>query len=64
MAIPQTTSVPAYTQADRQYREELIRQAAYARSQLRRACVEHEIDDWLAAEAEIDAMLTFHPRHA
>jgi len=40
----------------------LIRQAAYSRSQLRRPCIEHQTEDWLAAEAEVDAMLTFHPR--
>jgi hypothetical protein len=59
--LPQTPA-SAYTQADRQHREELIRKAAYVRSQLRRPCVEHQIADWLAAEAQVDAMLTFHPR--
>jgi len=54
------TPIHAYTPADRKHREELIRQAAYARSQLRRPCIEHQIEDWLAAEAEVDAMLTFH----
>jgi hypothetical protein len=42
-----------------QYRDEMIRQAAYFRAQQRRrACVEHEVEDWLAAEKEIDGMLT------
>jgi hypothetical protein len=53
-------AIHAYTPADRKHREELIRRAAYARSQLRRPCIEHQIEDWLAAEAEVDAMLTFH----
>ncbi len=52
----------AYTQADRDHREDLIREAAYLRFHLRRPCVEHQTADWLAAEAEIDAMLTFHPK--
>jgi hypothetical protein len=55
-------SNPGCTMAERAYREELIRQAAHARWLLRRPCVEHETEDWLAAEAEVDAMLTFHPR--
>ena len=63
MSIPQTPSIPAYSAADRQYREDLIRERAYARSQLRRPCIEQETLDWLAAEAEVDALLTFHPRH-
>jgi|HubBroStandDraft_1064217.scaffolds.fasta_scaffold906932_2 hypothetical protein len=56
------TASTGYTMAERNYREELIRQAAYSRSQLRRPCIEHQTEDWLAAEAEVDAMLTFHPR--
>jgi hypothetical protein len=55
-------AMPVYTPADRQYREDLIRAAAYLRSQQRRPCTEHQAEDWLAAEAQIDAMLTFHPR--
>jgi len=47
--------------ARRAHRQELIQKAAYERFQLRRPCVEHEIADWLAAEAQVDAMLTFHP---
>jgi hypothetical protein len=63
MSILQAPPPPAYSPADRQYREELIRERAYARSLLRRPCVEQETVDWLAAEAEVDALLTFHPRH-
>ena len=62
MSIPPKSTIPAYTPSDRQYREDLIRKAAYLRSQLRRPCVEHQAEDWLAAEAQVDAMLTFHPR--
>jgi hypothetical protein len=58
------TPVLAYTRADREYREELIRQAAYFRSRLCRPCTEHQTEDWAAAEAQVDAMLTFHPRRA
>jgi len=49
--------------AGHEYREEMIRQAAYFRVQQRRgSCVEHELEDWLAAEKEIDGMLTCRPR--
>jgi hypothetical protein len=63
MSTQAGTPTAAYTQADRQHREDLIRKAAYARFVLRRPCVEHQIADWLAAEAEVDAMLTFHPEN-
>jgi hypothetical protein len=53
---------PPYRMAERQFRDDLIRKAAYRRFELRRPCVEHQTADWLAAEAEVDAMLTFHPR--
>ena len=54
---------PECKPAGNQYREELIRQAAYFRARQRqRACVEHEVEDWLAAEREIDGLLTFRPR--
>jgi hypothetical protein len=56
--------IAACTPAERAYREELIRQAAYFRYQLRRPSIEHQTEDWLAAEAQVDAMLTFHPRRA
>ena len=62
MSTPPATPTPAYTQADRQHREDLIRKAAYARFEHRRPSVEHQIADWLAAEAQVDAMLTFHPQ--
>jgi Protein of unknown function (DUF2934) len=55
-------STPTYTQADRDYREAMIRQAAYFRSELRRACIDQEAEDWLVAERQVDAVLTFHPR--
>jgi hypothetical protein len=62
MSTQQHTVILTYSQADREYREGLIRRAAYARSQLRRPCIEHQTEDWLAAEAQVDAMLTWHPR--
>ncbi len=62
VSIPPKTPTPGYTQADRAHRVELIQKAAYARFLLRRPCVENQIADWLAAEAEVDAMLTFHPQ--
>jgi hypothetical protein len=55
-------SLPPCRQAEQLHREELIRKAAYRRFELRRPCLEHQTADWLAAEAEVDAMLTFHPQ--
>jgi hypothetical protein len=51
MSTPAATPTSVYTQADRHHREELIRSSAYARFELRRPCIEHQIADWLAAEA-------------
>jgi hypothetical protein len=56
---------PVHTEAPtgQEYREEMIRQAAYFRAQQRqRSCMEHEVEDWLAAEKEIDGMLTVRRR--
>ena len=64
MSILSKTPIPAYSASDRQYREDLIRKGAYLRSQSRRPCAEHQAEDWLAAEAQVDAMLTFHSRRA
>ncbi len=61
MTTPTKTPTPGYTQANRARGEALIRQAPYVGFHLRRPCLEHQIADWLAAEAEVDAMLTFHP---
>ena len=38
-------------------RHELIAQAAYFRAQHRRFEPEHELEDWLLAEAEVDVAL-------
>jgi hypothetical protein len=63
MSALQTAPIPVHTPAGQEYREEMIRQAAYYRAeQRRRCCVEHEVEDWLAAEKEIDGMLIFRPR--
>lgn len=56
------TSPSACRLAEQQQRDDLIRKAAYRRFELRRPSVEHQTADWLAAEAEVDAMLTFHPQ--
>ena len=58
-------SAPSRTEAPtgQEYREEMIRQAAYFRAQQRqRSRVELEREDWLAAEKEIDGMLTLRRR--
>lgn len=39
-------------------RHDIIAQAAYFRAQRRDFEPGHELDDWLAAEAEVDAALT------
>ena len=42
-------------------RRVLIAEAAYFRSQKRDAQSGNPLDDWLAAEAEVDARLLFRP---
>jgi hypothetical protein len=53
MADPRTTN-PLVEQA---WRDKLVREAAYFRSQHRRPSHGHELEDWLAAEREIDESL-------
>ena len=53
MADPRTTN-PLVEQA---WRDKLIREAAYFRSQHRRPCHGNELEDWLAAEREVDESL-------
>ena len=57
IADPRTTN-PLVEQA---WRDKLIREAAYLRSQHRRPCLGKELEDWLAAEREIDESLGRHP---
>lgn len=51
-----TTGPRPMTSMDADHRRALIAEAAYYRS-LRRASSGSEIDDWLAAEREVDARL-------
>ena len=53
---PRTTN-PLVEQA---WREKLVREAAYFRSQHRRPCPGKELEDWLAAEQEVDEALGRH----
>jgi hypothetical protein len=53
MADPRTTN-PLVEQA---WRDRLVREAAYFRSQHRRPCHGKELEDWLAAEREVDEAL-------
>jgi Protein of unknown function (DUF2934) len=39
------------------WREEMIRRTAYLRSQRRAPCSGKELEDWLAAEREIDQLI-------
>jgi len=57
---PGECGVPKRKPIDPAKREAMIRQAAYFRSQLRGSCLTHEAEDWLAAERQIDRMLTGH----
>ena len=54
----QSSAVPARPRTvDARTRHELIAQAAYFRAQHRGFESGHELEDWCAAEAEIDAVL-------
>jgi hypothetical protein len=53
MAGPRTTN-PLLEQA---WRDKLVREAAYFRSHHRRPCHGKELEDWLAAEQEVDEAL-------
>jgi hypothetical protein len=52
---PAEVRYPAFV--DPQQRASLIARAAYFRSQERGFAPGHELEDWLAAEAEVDAQL-------
>ena len=56
MADSRTTN-PLVEQA---WRDKLIREAAYFRSLHRRSCPGNELEDWLAAEREVDESLGRH----
>jgi Protein of unknown function (DUF2934) len=43
------------------WREKMIREAAYFRSQHRRPCPGTELEDWVAAEQEIDRLAQGYP---
>jgi hypothetical protein len=58
LADPRTTN-PLVEQA---WRDKLVREAAYFRSQHRRPCPGKELEDWLAAEREVDESLGRHHR--
>jgi hypothetical protein len=66
MTIPQLPGVCAAAMADSRttnplveqaWRDKLVREAAYFRSQHRRPCHGKELEDWLAAEREVDESL-------
>lgn len=60
MPAPVKNGVPPGAPVDPAKREAMIRQAAYFMSQQRGPCLTHEAEDWLAAERQIDRMLTGH----
>ncbi len=47
---------------DQEHRHAMIAQAAYFRAKHRDFKAGHELEDWLAAEAEVDSALTISPR--
>jgi Protein of unknown function (DUF2934) len=49
-------AAPTCTPAAIVWRDEMIRQAAYFRSQQRRPCPGKDLEDWLAAERQIDEL--------
>jgi Protein of unknown function (DUF2934) len=58
MSIRTEPGIPCPTPVGASRREEMIKQAAYFRSQHRQPCSGKESEDWLAAEEQIDRMLT------
>jgi hypothetical protein len=69
MTIPEVTGTCAAAIADprttnplveQTWRDKLVREAAYFRSQHRRPYRGNELEDWLAAEREVDAALGRH----
>ena len=57
-ALPRATEPQGHSHAialvDSEIRAHLIAEAAYYRSQKRNFAPGHELDDWLAAEVEVD----------
>lgn len=55
---PNSAATPGGQTIDPIQREEMIRKAAYLRAERRGFAVGQELEDWLAAEAEVDNSLT------
>jgi hypothetical protein len=56
--LPEPLAAPTPRSTGPITRDEMICQAAYFRSRLRQPCHGRECEDWLAAEKQIDRMLT------
>ena len=54
---PNSSATHDSTIVNGEQREAMIREAAYFRSESRGFCPGQEVDDWLAAETEVDRML-------
>lgn len=52
-----TLSMPPRVALSREGRERLIAESAYLRAERRGFAPGHEVEDWLAAETEVDALL-------
>jgi hypothetical protein len=57
-AKPNSSASPNQRPIDPTQREAMIRKAAYLRAERRGFGMGKEIEDWLAAEAEVDSSLT------
>jgi len=57
-AKPNSSASPDERPIDPTQREAMIRKAAYLRAERRGFAMGKEIEDWLAAEAEVDGSLT------
>jgi len=55
------TDVPALARLAPEARRALIAKTAYLRAERRGFAPGHEVEDWLLAEAEVDALLTVAP---
>ena len=57
-----TKSAPRLTEVSEDMRRGMIAQAAYLRAERRSFTGGNEVEDWLAAEAEVDALLKAESR--
>jgi Protein of unknown function (DUF2934) len=59
---PNSSATHGAAVIDSHQRDDMIRKSAYFRAASRRFCPGQEVEDWLAAETEIDRMLANRER--